>query len=301
MSASQEEITDVHRRFKELSDGGSLLASHPVEILGRSEGMNTVLPDVPESQLVYFGGEGWMRENRQHVVDWLGEVLELRHTDGWKRQRKAFLRLMCQIYEEESPRPAWLVVQTRRVKIRQRMEGSGYLAKVPGKPEQRLPDWFCRNKPCIEAFHLRLPIRDLRFAAPGRAEGPDLVLTKIGIERQFNDTFGIGRGPSQFFWERQVWWTATHLDDAPALKDLRSGIIPASSHLYQAESGVVDALLVSWVKVWPKGTLLRCAFELDPVSGETLSFRAVDQIALGMSFRMDREEKRLVQAATGMC
>jgi hypothetical protein len=204
---------------------------------------------------------------------------------------------MCQLYDRYASRPAWIVVQTCRVAIRNRLRPIGFSMRPKRETTQRGPNRFLRGQDWLEAYGICIPTQDFRFAIRGGDAGRGAIHTRTIVNRMFNDTFR----ERQPLWERQVWWTVTQRDDGAAGIDLQRGIIPAAAHLFDQETRISEAVIVSWVKLWDKGTLKRFSFELDPSSGYTLSFRGVDQIPMAMSFRMDREEMRLVHQAASLC
>ena len=220
---------------------------------------------------IILGSEEELHAKRSRVLEIVRDILGLRETPGWGHGPPDYATaIMESFYLGSSHRIAWVMVETCREQMSHRHERVQD-SLLPGESPV-----FLRKATMLHATRSHLPLkagacipsRNLRFSLPAGRDERSANLAHATVVRKLW-TPG-GERPSQAIITN--WCVANQgQDDA----DLARGYVPAGLQCRRPD-GINAARLIMWYRLNPvmkHGYLESYAVDIDPITGQALSFR----------------------------
>lgn len=236
-----------------------------------------------DRHVVMLSNESMMYHKPEKKIGWIGDVLGLRQEGGWREVHPALKCIFQRFFEQRSEQPAWIILETWRVRINIRLPQMEQKVSDPQIHKHLSSHGFQR----LKSFQLELPMRPEWFALRNERPRFDESIVFCEMKRRIPQAHG---GVQRY--EGMTWSRASYSED---WCDLKKGMIPAGMPLFVESEGVVRAPIINLEKLIEHNRVESFSIEVHPDDGNLVSFRhAYGQPLLYMT--MQPEHMHLLKA-----
>ena len=234
--------------------------------------------------------EAKMHQKSGYVLRWVGEMLGLEHTEGWRtrppesrfRPPPFLRRLVRDFYDEAGHAIAWVMVESCRDSIRQRHRGFKEALLPSTKPDFQFVTTGIEDRVKIPlSYSIDLSTDGLVMMLPQGRTARDTHFTRMAVQRTLKTETDAVMLTGQWM----NWCLASRETDQEALS---RGSAPASGQ--GLLPGYVNpARLMTWMKLdlrYPAAWTYSYAVDIDVTSGRVFSVRYA-RVPLRMQIELD--------------